>query len=210
MALVRTMPVGPLGCNMVLIADPVTLDAVLVDPGGDSEDIIQLLRETGAKVKQIVITHAHVDHILAAEQMRIHTGATVMYNENDRQLWLSLPLQCVFLGVPQPKSRVGLPDAVLHDGDHLAVREGLVLHTPGHTMGSTCFYFPQDNLLCSGDTLFREGVGRTDLPGGSPLQLMNSIRDKLLVLPDATRVVTGHGEETTIGYERYNNPYLSS
>lgn len=195
---------------MVLVVDPVSLDAVLVDPGGDPEDIIQLLRETGAKVKQIVITHAHVDHILAAEQMRTHTGATVLYNEADRQLWLSLPLQCMFLGVPAPKTRVGLPEGLLRDGDNLAVRGGTVLHTPGHTMGSTCFYFPQDGLLCSGDTLFREGVGRTDLPGGSPIQLMNSIKDKLLILPDSTRVITGHGEETTIGYERYNNPYLSS
>ena len=208
MAIVDVLPVGPLLCNMVIIADPETREAVLVDPGGDPERIIERVTSTGVTVKQILITHAHLDHFLAAPEVAKHTGAPVYYHAEDRQLWLALPLQCMLLGVPQPGRPVPPPDNTFSDGDTVAVRGGRVLYTPGHTKGSVCFYFERDRLLCSGDTLFAGGIGRTDLPGGSHELILSSLKDKLLVLPDDTRVICGHGPETTIGVEKTTNPFL--
>ncbi|CAG9336303.1 unnamed protein product [Blepharisma stoltei] len=208
MAIVETLPVGPLQCNMVIIADPVTLEAVLIDPGGDADQIIQLIDSRGFKIKQIIITHGHVDHILAAPEIEKHTGAPVYYNANDRNLWLSISLQCLFLGVQAPK-KCPPPKNNLEDGDILQVRNGRVIHTPGHTQGSLCFYFEADKLVCTGDTLFMSGVGRTDLPGGNMQQLMQSLHEKVMTLPDDTRVIPGHGPETTIGDEKSSNPFLN-
>ena len=207
-AIVITRPVGMLGCNMSIIADPKSKEAVLVDPGGDPDDIIAIITTQGFKIKQILITHAHFDHILACNELEKFTGAEVFYNPSDRQLWLSLPLQCMFVGISNPP-RIKPPTNCLADGDLLQIRNGRVLHTPGHTQGSICFYFEQDKLLCTGDTLFAGSVGRTDLPGGNTQQLMASLRDKILVLPDDTRCITGHGEETTIGKEKRENPFLN-
>ena len=208
MAIVEVLAVGPLGCNMVIIADPETMEAVLVDPGGDPERIISLINSKGYIVKQILITHAHLDHILATAEVKEHTSAPVFYHEGDRQLWLSLPLQCMFLGLPSPNKTLKPPENILQDGQELLVRGGRCLYTPGHTQGSCCFYFPNDSVLVSGDTLFCGSIGRTDLPGGSYEQIMESLRSKILNLPDDTRVITGHGEETTIGSEKAQNPFL--
>ena len=207
MAIVVTRPVGMLGCNMSIIADPSTLEAVLVDPGGDADDIIHLIRSHGFKIVQIIITHAHFDHILACNELEAFTKAPVYFNNEDRKLWLSLPLQCMFVGISNPP-HIKPPKNLLNHNDTLAIRGGKVLHTPGHTQGSVCFYFENDKLLCSGDTLFAGSIGRTDLPGGSTEAIMKSIREIILILPDDTRVITGHGEETTIGRERTSNPFI--
>lgn len=207
MAIVVTRPVGMLGCNMSIIADPTTLEAVLVDPGGDPEDIIHLISTNQFKVVQIVITHAHFDHILACNEIESYTKAPVYFNNEDRSLWLSLSLQCMFVGIPNPPY-IKPPKNHLKHGDSLAIRDGKVLHTPGHTKGSICFYFEQDKLLCSGDTLFAGGIGRTDLPGGSHEEIQRSLVNILMVLPEETRVIPGHGEETTIGQEKSNNPFI--
>lgn len=208
MALVFTRSVGPLGCNMVIIADPITRDALLVDPGGDAADIISIIETHSLKVVQILITHAHLDHILASDEMRKYTGAECWFHAADKKLWLSVPLQCMFMGVPQPSKPMKVPEHNLEDGDTLQVRNGVTLFTPGHTQGSLCFYFPDDKLVCTGDTLFAGSVGRTDLPGGNSNSLMASIRQKLLILPNDTRVLPGHGPETTIGNEKLSNPFL--
>lgn len=208
MAIVVTKAVGVLGCNMSIIADPETLEAVLVDPGGDADDIIDIISTRGFKVKQIVITHAHLDHILACNELEKYTRAEIYYNPNDRQLWLSLKLQCFFVGIANPP-HIKPPKNALAHGDSLQVRNGRVLHTPGHTQGSLCFYFEQDKLVCTGDTLFAGSIGRTDLPGGNTEQILASLRDVLLVLPEDTRVIPGHGEETTIGKEKRENPFVN-
>lgn len=208
MAIVETFPVGPLLCNMVIIADPSTLESILIDPGGDADQIIQLIVTRGFLIKQILITHAHLDHFLAVPEVSEHTKAPVFYHGDDRQLWLALPLQCMLLGVPQPSKNLPPPTNTLKHDDTLMIRNGRVIHTPGHTKGSVCFYFPDDQLLCSGDTLFAGGVGRTDLPGGSAEQLVQSIRGKLFELPEPTRVICGHGPETTIATERESNMFV--
>jgi glyoxylase-like metal-dependent hydrolase (beta-lactamase superfamily II) len=207
MALVETLAVGPLGCNMTIIADPNSLEAVVVDPGGDIEAIWELVTRHGLTVKQILITHAHVDHFLAAEELKELTGAPVCYNPEDQQLWGSLPLQCMMLGISQPKKAIKRPTVDLTDGQELAVRGGRVMFTPGHTKGSVCFYFQEDALLCSGDTLFRQSIGRTDFPGNAADKMQSSLQ-LLMTLPLETRVITGHGPETTIGFEKLNNPFL--
>mmetsp|Transcript_7725 Transcript_7725/g.14624 ORF Transcript_7725/g.14624 Transcript_7725/m.14624 type:complete len:212 (+) Transcript_7725:6394-7029(+) len=208
MALVDTLVVGPLGCNLTIIADPSSLEAVVVDPGGDIETIWELVTRKGYVVRQILITHAHVDHFLAAEELKELTGAPVCYNPEDQQLWGILPLQCMMLGVQQPKKVIKRPTVNLTDGQELAVRGGRVLFTPGHTKGSVCFYFPDDALLCAGDTLFRLSIGRTDLPGNAANKMQASLQI-LMKLPSETRVITGHGPETTVGFERLHNPFIS-
>ena len=207
MALVITRPVGMLGCNMSIIADPHTKEAVLVDPGGDPDDIIQLITSNEVKIVQIIITHAHFDHILACNEIEAHTKAPIYFHNEDRKLWLTLSLQCTFIGIPNAPY-IRPPKNIFNDGDNLPVRGGKVLHTPGHTKGSVCFYFQEDKLLISGDTLFAGGIGRTDLPGGSFDEIQNSLKTMIMVLPDDTRVIPGHGDETTIGRERRTNPFI--
>lgn len=209
MALVDTLVVGPLGCNMTIVADPGSLDAVVVDPGGDIEAIWEIVSRKGYVVRQILITHAHVDHFLAAEELKELTGAPVCYNPEDQMLWGSLPLQCMMLGVQQPQKAIKRPTVNLTDGQVLAVRGGKVIFTPGHTKGSICFYFADDGLLCAGDTLFRLSIGRTDFPGNAADKMQDSLA-LLMTLPSETRVITGHGPETTIGYEKKNNPFIAS
>lgn len=156
-------------------------------------------------IKQICVTHAHFDHFLAAEEIRVATGAPVLLHEGDSMLWTMLPMQCMMLGVPAPKTTIRAPDAFLTDGQELLVRRGRAIHTPGHSPGSCCFYFPADDLLCSGDTLFRQSVGRTDLMGGDSAALVRSIQEKLYTLPGSTLVIPGHGPTTDIEFEtKYN------
>jgi hydroxyacylglutathione hydrolase len=209
---IRTIPVGPLQCNMVLIVDKETLDACLVDPGGDADKILALIAETKANVKDIYITHGHFDHFLAAGAIKAVTGATIHLHDEDLPLYKNLPLQLMMVGM----QRSGIthdnvqPDKSLVDGQQIAVVGGVccVIHTPGHSPGSCCFYFPGLKLLCSGDTLFRGGVGRSDFPGGDSSTLLTSIKTKLYPLADETRVIPGHGSETTIGHEKKFNPFV--
>jgi glyoxylase-like metal-dependent hydrolase (beta-lactamase superfamily II) len=159
-------------------------------------------------VKQIIVTHAHIDHIAGAQQLKRLTGAPILYNQNDLPLVKMMDVQASWLGMATPE--VLPPDVVLTDGQTVAVSgiQGTVLHTPGHTQGSSCFYLPEHSLLLAGDTLFAGSVGRTDLPGGDSKQLIRSIHDRLLVLPDDVTVVPGHGPVTSIGEERESNPFL--
>jgi len=161
-------------------------------------------------VKQIVITHAHIDHIAGAQQLKRLTGAPILYNQNDLPLVKMMDVQASWLGMAIPE--VLPPDASLNDGQTVAVEgiSGTVIHTPGHTQGSSCLYLPEHSLLLAGDTLFAGSVGRTDLPGGDTKQLIRSIQDRLLVLPDEVNVVPGHGPNTTIGEERYSNPFIQN
>ncbi len=202
------LPVGPLRCNCSVIGDETTHEAMVVDPGDDISQIVALLEKHALKVKQIVITHAHIDHVGGAMKLRALTGAPILLNENDYALLKMLDVQATWLGMAPP-------DAVQIDGspaDGDLVQAGslvaTVLHTPGHTEGSICLYFPAEKKLIAGDTLFAGSIGRTDLPGGSFEKILVSLKGKLLELPDETLVVPGHGALTTIGTERESNPYL--
>jgi hydroxyacylglutathione hydrolase len=206
--ILETFPVGPLRCNCTILGDEVTHEAIVVDPGDNIPEILSRLHKHGLTLRQIVVTHAHIDHVGGAAQLRKATGAPVVMNQQDLGLLGMMEMQAGWLGVPTPE--VAPPDASAEDGQTigLAALPAQVLHTPGHTQGSICLLFPDQHLLLAGDTLFAGSIGRTDLPGGDGHQILRSLRDRLLVLPDATRVVPGHGPETTIGEERQSNPFL--
>ena len=202
------LPVGALQCNCSILGDEASHEAIVVDPGEEIPRILAVLQRHDLTVKQILITHAHIDHIAGAARLRALTGAPVLYNASDLPLVKMMDLQANWLGVATPE--VHPPDDTLDDGKLIAIANlsGSILHTPGHTQGSVCLYLPAHNLLLAGDTLFAGSVGRTDLPGGDGPTLIRSIHNKLLPLPDDTVVIPGHGPKTTIGIERNSNPFI--
>jgi hydroxyacylglutathione hydrolase len=202
------LPVGALQCNCSILGDEVSREAIVVDPGDDIPRILAILARHKLTVKQILITHAHIDHIAGAARLKQITGAPILYNPRDLPLVKMMDMQAGWLGIPTPE--VLPPDDTLEDGRVIAITglTGNILHTPGHTQGSICLHFPAQNLLLAGDTLFAGSVGRTDLPGGDGPMLIRSIHNKLLQLPDDTIVFPGHGPKTTIGEERESNPFL--
>jgi|SRR5438270_3006182 len=202
------LPVGPLQCNCSVIGDEGTREAMVIDPGDEIEDIMTLVRKHGLTVKQIVVTHAHIDHVGGATKLKKLTGAPILLNQNDYALLKMLDMQAAWVRMPTP-GKVEI-DQSIGSGDKVRAGslEANVMHTPGHTEGSVCLYFPAEQKLIAGDTLFAGSIGRTDLPGGSFERIMSSLHDKVLALPDETVVVPGHGPQTTIGAERESNPFL--
>jgi glyoxylase-like metal-dependent hydrolase (beta-lactamase superfamily II) len=202
------VPVGALQCNCSIFGDEATRMALVVDPGDDIEVIQEILQRHGLRVQAIVITHAHIDHIGGAARLKALTGAPVWMNAQDQALYDNLDWQAEWLGIPTPE-RTQI-DVAARDGDALQLgdTEFQVLHTPGHTQGSLCLFLPAEAKLVAGDTLFRDSIGRTDLPGGDGRQILRSIEDKLLHLPEETSVVCGHGPGTTVGREKERNPFL--
>lgn len=205
---VETFPVGPIGCNCVVLGCPVTHQALVVDPGGDLPMILAALDRGGYRLKTILHTHAHFDHLLATAELKAARGGEILLHRDDDELYRNANTQGAMFGlsVPEPPA----PDRYVKEGDELRWGQivGQVMHTPGHSPGSICLYVPQEQAVITGDTLFAGGIGRTDLWGGSEAQIMRSIRERLLALPDATAVLPGHGETTTVGYERTHNPFL--
>lgn len=204
----KTFPVPPLGCNCSIIGDPVTKRGIVVDPGGAHEQILREVQALGLSVVSILHTHAHLDHFLASGEMKKATGATLCLHRDDERLWDMLEVQCHLFGVPYRP--VPPPDYWIQDEEKLIIGglEAVALHTPGHTPGSMCFYFKHDGLLLSGDTLFRGSIGRTDLWGGDYEAIERSIRERLYALNETTLVITGHGPDTQIGFERENNAFV--
>ena len=204
----EVFPVGPLACNCSILADETARRATVIDPGEDVDTILALLEKHRLTVEQIIITHAHIDHVGGAVRLKRLTGAPIYMNQHDLPLLKLMDIQAGWLGVPAPE--VTAPD--VDASDLLALRiagePAHVLHTPGHTEGSICLHLPSAELLLAGDTLFAGSIGRTDLPGGDLKKILRSLRDRLLTLPDATRVIPGHGVATTIGQERETNPFL--
>src|ERR1051325_3209709 len=202
------LPVGMLQCNCSVFGDEQTREGLVVDPGDEVERILDVVARHGLTVKAIVITHAHIDHIGGAQKLKAATGAPVYMNLNDAELQKMLDVQAAWLGM-RAVPRVEI-DAPARDGDRLAIgaAEIHVLHTPGHTQGSISLWMPSEGKLVAGDTLFRDSIGRTDLPGGDGRQILRSIHDKLMPLPEDTVVIPGHGPNTTIGREKRANPFL--
>lgn len=204
----EVLPVGMLACNCSIYGDEVTGQAMVVDPGDDIPAILEILQRHSLKATSIVITHAHIDHIGGAARLKALTGAAVYMNMSDELLYDRLDVQAGWLGMATPEKTA--IDQPLKDGDTLKLGacEISVLHTPGHTQGSSCLHAAAEKLLFAGDTLFRESIGRTDLPGGDGRQILRSINNKLFALPGETTVICGHGPSTTIEHEAAHNPFL--
>jgi hydroxyacylglutathione hydrolase len=204
----KIFPVGPLQCNCSVIGDEKTHEAMVIDPGDQIEGILDILRQEKLTLKQIVITHAHIDHVGGVMKLKAATGAPILMNQNDHALLKMLDMQAAWVGM-RPPGDVQVDEAI-GQGRVLKIGEisSNVIHTPGHTEGSICLYFPTEKKLMAGDTLFAGSIGRTDLPGGSMDKIMRSLHTQVLALPDETEVIPGHGPVTTIGEERETNPFL--
>jgi hydroxyacylglutathione hydrolase len=202
------LPVGLLQCNCSIFGDEQTREAIVVDPGAEIEKITGVLERHQLKVKAIVITHGHIDHVAGAAKLRALTGAPIYMNERDFEQLDGLAMQAAWLGIEPPQR----PEIDTQAVDGTALRLGdsdfEVILTPGHTQGSLCIWIPQQNKLVAGDTLFRDSIGRTDLPGGDSRQILKSIKTHLLELPEDAIVIPGHGASTTIGREKERNPFL--
>ena len=207
---IETFPAGTMGCNCSIVVDPQSKSAIVVDPGGDFDEIQRRLTKAGASVVAIVHTHTHIDHVGATAPLQAWTGAPAKIHEADRFLYEMLPVQAAFIGMPVPETcdleGSLVDDLVLSAG---AV-EVAVLHTPGHTPGSCSFVakLGGTQVAFAGDTLFRRGIGRTDLWGGDSDLILQSIKRKLFSLDETTKVITGHGPATTICEERRQNPFV--
>jgi len=200
--------VGAFQCNCSIFGDETTREAMVIDPGDELEQILEVIERHGLRVTSIVITHCHIDHIGGAAKLRARTGAPVHMNAGDLEQAAWLDRQAEWAGLPTPE--MPQVDVAVRDGDRIALAgESLqVLHTPGHTRGSICLLASWDSKVFAGDTLFRDSIGRTDFPGGDGRQILLSIREKLLAQVDALVVAPGHGPLTTIGREREHNYFL--
>ena len=199
---------GPFQENCFLVADMETRQAIMVDPGFSADELAEAVRERDLTITEIICTHAHIDHAGAVAPLKRLLGAPFAMHPDDRPVLDFMPSAAQMYGL----GPVEVPevDRELADGDEIKVGElaGQVIHTPGHSPGGCCLYFKEQGVLIAGDTLFSGSVGRTDLPGGSTETLLESIKGRLLTLPDETEVHCGHGPATTIGAERAGNPFL--
>lgn len=212
--IVKTFPVGAFQCNCTIIGDEETSEAIVIDPGDEGSLILSELKKHSLTTKYIIHTHAHLDHIGATRHIKDQTGGTIGLHKDDLFLYENIAMQGELLGM-RLDPVVRPVDHYLVQGDVLEWGKGEkieVLHTPGHTPGSLSFLaknlVKNQDLLFSGDTLFMSSIGRTDLWGGDYNQIINSIKTRLLNLPDTVQVVCGHGPMTTIGRERKGNPFL--
>ncbi len=202
------MPVGFLQCNCTVVVEKDSKKALVFDPGGHVDQIIDAVKNAGGEeIVGIYCTHAHADHIMGVGELKEKTGAKVYVCERDMKLWDEVDQQCRKFGLPTDFKKVQ-PDEYINEGDETCIAGAKVLHTPGHSPGSVSFYFEDVGVVIVGDVLFRHSIGRTDLWGGNQSTLFSSIREKIFTLPSKTEVVTGHGPFTTVGDEINGNPFL--
>jgi len=204
--IIKSFVVGPIGVNCYVVSDADSGQGIIIDPGGNAEEILAYVRAEKIAVQAIINTHGHGDHIGANDAVRKATGAPLLMHAADQYMLTDARANLsAFMGY---QALSAPPDRLLTEGDEIAFAGGSfrVVHTPGHSPGGICLI--GEGVVFSGDTLFAESIGRCDFPGGSELELVRSVREKLLPLPDETRVYPGHGPETTIGWERRYNPYL--
>ena len=205
--IVVQIPVGPLQANCYVVGCKETKTGVIIDPGDEAERIMATVAEHELTIKYVLLTHAHFDHIAACADVAETTNAPVALHEDDLPL-LKAGGGAVAWNFPKPKYKE--PDIWLNEGDKITFGEHTfeVLFTPGHAQGHVSFYDREANIIFDGDVLFAGSIGRTDLPGGDFETLIESINQKLMILPDETIVCSGHGPTTTIGQERASNPFL--
>lgn len=199
--------VGVVGTNCYFAINEQTKECIIIDPGDESGRLADKIKAGGYAPVAILLTHAHFDHIMGVDALREQYKIPVYVHADDADMLQQPQLNC---GAMIGTSALATADEQVHDGDtlELAGMEIQVLHTPGHTPGGACYYFPEEGVVFSGDTLFCESVGRTDLPGGSMSQLVRSVREKLFKLPDLTIVYPGHGEPTKISTEKQYNSFI--
>ena len=209
-----SFPTGSYQCNCSILYSQTSREAIIIDPGNDHEIILQKIKDLNLKVKKLIHTHAHFDHIGRSSEVAISTGATMHLHKGDLFLYDALPQQGMFfrqiVGTPKPL------DSYLEDGEEFSFEDPEIntflktIHTPGHTPGSCSFYtdYFDEPILFAGDTLFRRSIGRTDLPGGDGALIIKSIKNRLMTLPDETKVIAGHGPETKVHEEKKQNPFL--
>lgn len=198
--------VGPVDCNCYILFDEGSKDGVIIDAGGNADIILDSLNKNHINVKHILCTHGHFDHLTGLSEIRKSIDAPISIHEKDRELYDNMHIQSMMFGLSLDSNPV--VNHFLKDGEEISFGKYKikVIHTPGHTQGGVCFLV--DGKLFSGDTLFEESIGRTDLPGGSLKQLLQSIKEKILTLPGDTEVYPGHGDKTSVLHEKNNNPYL--
>lgn len=205
--IIEMLPVGPLWANCYIVGCERTRLGAVIDPGDEADRILAAVRDLGLTITHVLLTHAHFDHIAAADAVLRATGASLAIHPDDIPL-LNAGGGAAFFGIEPPP--IPEPAIRLAAGQEIAIGDLTlrVLHTPGHSPGHVTFYEASEQAIFDGDVLFAQGIGRADLPGGSYAVLMRSIREQLLRLPDETRVYSGHGPPTTIGQERSTNPWL--
>ena len=205
----KTYVLGVVMTNCYIISSDTSKEAIVIDPGAEAEKILNYLTEKDLVCKGILLTHGHFDHIMAVKELANITQANVYAHEVESELLQDANKNCS----SHIRCEYGLvPDVLLKDGEIITLA-GLdinVIHTPGHTAGGVCYYFKEHEMVITGDTLFHENIGRTDLQTGNGPQLVNSIIEKLMILEDGVKVYPGHGDPTTIGHERRNNFYCSA
>ena len=204
--ILETIDVSPFHTNCYIMGCETELIGAVIDPGDDPNEVLRIVNDKKLKIEKILLTHAHIDHVAAVEDVRERTNAVVYIHKNEEQFLKHLPAQANRFGLPTPKNIS--QKSFVKEGDELTIGTITlrVLDTPGHSPGGICFLGM--GFVFVGDVLFQESIGRTDLPGGSMEILLKSIRDKLLVLPNETVVYPGHGPKTTIGEEKALNPFL--
>jgi len=202
------LPVGLLQCNCSILGDEASREALVIDPGDQADEILAALARHKLRVTGIVVTHAHLDHVGGLQELKAATGAPVWMHPDDLEIYEHLEAQAAWLGMEAPV-RAAI-DAHARDGARLRAgsTELEILHTPGHSPGSISLWIPTEKKLLAGDTLFQDGIGRTDLPGGDGRRILRSIREKYFPLPEETLVIPGHGPDTTLGRERALNFFL--
>jgi len=205
--LLETLVVGPLAVNCYIFACEKTHQAAIVDPGDEADQILSVVKKLDCRVKYILLTHGHIDHLSQIPILKNKLKAEFLMHEQDIPLVQSASTQAALFGLPDPGDLK--PDRFLNDGDiiHLGELTIQVIHSPGHSPGSITFQVNQK--LFVGDLIFNGSIGRTDLPGGDYSQIIESIQKKIFTLPDSVEIYPGHGPATTVGIEKNTNPFFN-